>query len=183
MHFILISFILNFAREKSLSFGSAIFSSFPCLHKLASCRRPAKNCNHCPMINHTGRITSTYTGVGYSCKKNVTCKSSNLALCIQCKSCKMQYVGETSTTIMKRMQGHLDRIQRKVLSDDIGKHFNLPNHNGKSDLELFVLDFIFCDPQADFAKSLRLLIENNWIHRLRSQLPHGINTMQSVKEF
>ena len=80
-----------------------------------------RNCNHCPMLSHTGRIISTYTGMEYSCKKNVACKSSNLIYCIQCKTCKMQYVGETSTTIMKRMEGHLDQIQCKVLSDDIGK--------------------------------------------------------------
>ncbi len=31
------------AREKLLLFGSAIFSSLSCLHKLASCLDPTKN--------------------------------------------------------------------------------------------------------------------------------------------
>ena len=84
---------------------------------------------------------------------------------------------------MKRMQGHFDRIQRQVLSDDIGKHLDTDRHNGKSDVELFVLDFVYCHPNDDYAKSLRLLLENKWIHRLRSQLPYGLNTMQSVRDY
>ena len=55
---------------------------------------------------------------------------------------------EMRKTIMKQ-------IQDKVLSDDIGKHFNSDGHDGKSDVELFVLDFVYCHPNDDYAKSLR----------------------------
>ncbi len=140
-----------------------------------------KNCNHCPLLNKSGQIMSSYTDTKYTCKMNITCKSSNLIYCIQCRTCKKQYVGQTSTTIMKRLQGHVDRIKRKVLSDDIGRHFNLPGHNGKADIEFFVLDFIYVHPESTCAQSLRLLIEHNWIHRLRTMLPMGLNTMQTVK--
>ncbi len=142
-----------------------------------------KKCNYCSLMNKSGEIHSAYTDTRYSCKKNITCKSLNLIFCIQCKTCSKQYVGETSTTIMKRFQGHFDRIQRKVLNDDIGRHFNQDYHHGKDDLEIYVLDFVYCDPKVKYAKSLRLLIENNWIHKLRSQLPFGLNTMQSVKAY
>ena len=83
--------------------------------------------------------------------------------------------------IMKRMQGHLNRFQCKVLSDDNGKHFNLPDDRGKMDLEIFVLSSFVTLMQN--LQSLRLSIENNWIHRLRSQLPYEINTMQGVKDY
>ena len=82
---------------------------------------------------------------------------------------------------MKRLQGHVDRIKRKVLSDDIGRHFNTAGHQGVPDIELFVLDFIYVHPGSEYAQSLRLLIEHNWIHCLRTMLPMGLNTMQNIK--
>ncbi len=135
-----------------------------------------------PGTNGSLSSTRIYIHWKKSCFKNV-CKSSNLIFCMQCKTCGKQYVGETSTTVMKRFQGHFDRIQRKVMNDDIGWHFNQDDHHGKGDLEMFVLDFIYCDSKVSYAKSLRLLFENNWIHKLRSQLPFGLNTMQSVKDY
>jgi hypothetical protein len=47
-----------------------------------------KNCNYCPKINKTGRITSSALGREYVSKHNVTCKSNNIIYCITCKTCK-----------------------------------------------------------------------------------------------
>ncbi len=133
-------------------------------------------CNYCPLINKTGEITSTKTNRKYSCKKNVTCRSSNLIYCIHCKVCKKQYVGQTGDPIIKRFQGHFTSIRSKDLSNDIGRHYNLEDHTGTKDIEIYVLDFIYAPPKTEFALTLRLQIEFNWIHRLRTMLPWGINT-------
>ena len=84
---------------------------------------------------------------------------------------------------MHGMQCHVDTIQRKVLSDDIGHHINSDGHRGKQDLELYVFDFIFCHPKTEFAKSLQLLFKNKWIHKLRTQLPNGLNTIHSIWDY
>ena len=152
----------------------------PCSQTINACRSK-RLCNHCPLMNREGRMKSTSLGIEFACKKNITCRSSNLIYCIQCKRCKIQYVGETRTTLMKRMQGHRDRIERRVLSDDVGKHFNTNNHKGMADYEIFVLDFVYCAPMDDHAAPLRLLIENNWIHRLNTQRPWGLNFMEKSK--
>ena len=68
-----------------------------------------------------------------------------------------------------------------LTSDDIGRHFNLSGHQGVADIEVFVLDYIYVHPGSECAQSLRLLIEHNWIHRLRTMLPMGLNTMQNIK--
>ncbi len=44
-------------------------------------------------------------------------------------------------------------------------------------MKLHILDFIFAEPNSEKAKVLRDQIEFHWIQRLRTQLPHGINTM------
>ncbi len=133
-------------------------------------------CNYCPLINKSGRITSTKTGREYTCKSNVTCRSSNLIYCINCRICKKQYVDQTGDPIIKRFQGHFTSIRSKDLSNDVGRHFNMGDHNGTCDIEIFVLDFIYAPPKTEFGLTLRLQIEFNWIHRLRTMLPCGINT-------
>ena len=44
-------------------------------------------------------------------------------------------------------------------------------------VEIYVLKFIKADPDSTLAKHLRDLHELKWIHRLRSALPHGLNSM------
>ena len=48
-------------------------------------------------------------------------------------------------------------------------------HNSVSDLSIFILDFIHMAPKTPRAKQLRLTIEQNWIHRLKTPYPNGLN--------
>ena len=54
--------------------------------------------------NNNGTIRSTFSDRDYQCKKNVSCKSSNLIYCITYRTCKEQYVGQTKNTLMQRFQ-------------------------------------------------------------------------------
>lgn len=137
-------------------------------------------CRYCPIINKSGTITSTYTGTTYYTMKNVTCRSPNLIYCITCKTCKMQYVGQTKNTLMKRFQGHFQVIKAKNQLIDTGRHFNLPDHRGTRDLEIHILDYIRAPPDSATAAVLRDKKEYTWIQRLRSQIPMGINTMDRM---
>ncbi len=56
-------------------------------------------CRYCPLLDLSGRITSSYSQKTFVCKGNVTCKSNNLVYCITCKMCKKQYVGQTGGTL------------------------------------------------------------------------------------
>ena len=150
----------------------------PCSESCNKCT--ARNCQYCPKLDISGRITSSSTGCTYYCKSNVTCKSSNLIYCITCKSCHKQYVGQTGNTLMTRMQGHFAAIKRRDCSQDTGKHFNLPRHHGLADVQISVLDFIYAPVKADFAHDLRLEVEYNWIHTLRTTLPQDLNSMEKA---
>ncbi len=135
-----------------------------------------KKCIFCPILETSGRIKSTFTGREYESKKNVTCRSSNLIYCITCLVCNKQYVGQTGDSIRKRFGAHFGSINRKNLKEDVGRHFNLQKHHGVKDLQITVLDFIHAHPKSDYALTLRLQIEFNWIQRLRTMLPLGLNT-------
>jgi len=141
-----------------------------------------KNCRYCPKINTSGKIMSTTLQREYSTKTNVSCKSNNLIYCITCKKCKIQYIGQTKNRLIDRFGKHFYHISTNDPNLPISKHFNLPGHEGISDVEIHVVDFIHAPPKSKMGSHLRDLIEKNWIMKLRTFAPNGINTMD-VKNY
>ena len=139
--------------------------------------RMGHNCRYCPLLSHTGKITSKKTDRSYVTKTNICCQSNNLIYCIECKTCGIQYVGETYRRIMDRFQGHFSNIRNRNPKSDsvIRDHFNQSDHNGQSDLRIYVLDFIHMSPKSIRTRILRRKIEQNWIHRLKTVFPTGLN--------
>ena len=135
-----------------------------------------KKCQFCPLLDKSGRILSSFTKREYECKKNITCKSSNLIYCITCKRCSQQYVGQTGNTLHKRFGAHAGFINQQNLKEDIGRHFNIEDHHWLSDMIIHILDFIHAPPKSQHGLTLWLQIEFNWIQRLRTMLPMGLNT-------
>ena len=135
-------------------------------------------CRYCPKINKGGRITSTTTQRTYQSKSRVDCKSGNLIYCITCKTCKLQYVGQTKRRLMDRFQGHFYNVNSKNLKDTVGKHFNLTNHGGIDDIEIHIIDFIHAHPSSVNASHIRRKIEKNWQQRLKTNAPQGLNIQE-----
>ena len=146
------------------------------------CKNKQGTCRYCNNLNTTGRIKSTFSGREYASKHNVCCKSSNLIYCIQCRICQKQYVGQTKNSLMQRFQGHWTDIKSENPKSDVGRHFNLKNHTGGENMEIFIVDFIHAHPDTQFAVSLHNEIEFHWIQRLRTMTPHGINTMDRMPD-
>ena len=147
-----------------------------------------KACTYCPLLNKSGSIKCHVTGKTFHSKKNITCRSSNLVYCITCKTCGIQYVGQTKRTILERFQGHCGNITtyqkrreeepqlfRKLDKDAVGTHFSAPNHNGIQDLIISVLAFITIPPMSKASLVYRLKVEKEWIHRMRCPAPEGLN--------
>ena len=161
---------------RDLLTNSTFLDHAPKRRRINRCWNPIA-CRYCPKLEKTGRITSTSSGRTYTTKQNITCQSSNLIYCIQCKKCKVQYVGQTSRRLMDRFQGHFSSItnKRAKIKTLIHDHFNQIDHHGTADMSIYILDFIHMTPKSDRAKKLRLKIEQNWIHRLKSVHPQGLN--------
>ncbi len=146
----------------------------PCCKSINKCS--TRNCQYCPKIDHSGYITSYATKKQYECKTNITCKSTNLIYCISCTRCGKQYVGQTGGTLMDRFKGHFAMIRRRDMSKDIGKHFNSDDHQGKGDVSISVLDFIYAPSDAPFTRDIRLQVEFDWMQELKTMLPFGMNS-------
>ena len=136
-----------------------------------------KNCKHCAVLDTSGKICSTTTGRHYQTRINVTCKSGNLIYCLTCNICKYQYVGQTKRRLIDRLQEHRRYVKNRNLDTATGRHFTLPGHTQEPDFKVHILDFIYRHPCSPASKRLRNLIENKWIHRLRTVIPDGINTL------
>ena len=136
------------------------------------------NCKYCNMLDKDGQIKNHITGRQHVTKHNVTCNSSNLIYCIECKKCNIQYVGQTKRKIKERLREHMYNIKKKVHTSDVTYHFNLEGHS-TDDMKVYITDFIYEHPDSQKSKNLRTAIEFNWIHRLQSQAPTGLNTLDN----
>ena len=106
---------------------------------------------------------------------NSNCNSSNLIYCITCKRCKLQYIGQSKQSIRGRFTGHFYSITSDRSDVAVGKHFNSNGHQKKDDISISVLEFIKEPPQARCSIGIRLRVESNWIHTMRTLSPHGLN--------
>ena len=97
--------------------------------------------------------------------------------CLTCKICKKQYVGQTKRKLIRRLYEHFRNIKNKKKDDPVGRHWMSTDLTGPEDEEVHILDFIHAHPESATAQRLRDTIEKNWIHRLHTCLPLGLNTM------
>jgi hypothetical protein len=62
------------------------------------------------------------------------------------------------------------KIWMTLLADTSTVH-----HQGMVDFDIHIVDFVHNTPDSDQALQMRLKVESNWIHRLRTPAPMGLN--------
>ena len=137
------------------------------------------NCRYCSRLNDSGKIRSHTTNKTHNAMRNVSCHSNNLVYCISCKKCGKQYVGQTKNSVRQRFVSHFYLIGHKKTEHEVSRHFNSHDHRGIHDVEIHVLEFIKSDVQKPETRSYRLRSEYSWIQRLRTQIPLGMNTIDT----
>ena len=80
---------------------------------------------------------------------------------------------------MDRISEHFNTITKKKNNTLVSIHFNTNKHEGLNDVKIYVLDFIHAKPDTAKGKYLLDKIELNWIHKLKTSAPLGLNTMDS----
>ena len=141
-----------------------------------SCKSGNK-CKHCPNIDRSGFVYSNTTKRKFKCIFNGCCQSKNLIYCITCPHCGSQYVGQTKTSLMTRINNHRSTIRT-------GKDLPLPNHMKAHDdiieprLRVHILQFIKSDPDSPEAKESRDIAERDWMARLNTLVPNGMNLQE-----
>ena len=93
-------------------------------------------CRYCPLMNHSGRITSSSTGKSFKCCSNFCCNSTNVIYGLKCTSCNKIYVGQTKRPLKKRLVEHFSDINKKDPLKPLGSHFGRQNHPDINVLEI-----------------------------------------------
>ena len=112
------------------------------------------------------------SGVKAGCNGNITCTTTNVVYLITCKVCRIQYVGETKTSLKTRFYGHRSTVNTAKLDTPVGHHFNLPNHS-ITDMMLQGIESLGTRPD-----SVRASREKYWMRQLRTIKPHGLNIQE-----
>ncbi len=102
------------------------------------------------------------------------CKTRNVVYMLYCKICKKPvYVGETGRTLAERITEHMREIRLRK-GKPVAEHFNGNGHSMEQ-LEVYILERI-----CDNAKYVRMIKERDWINRLHTEIPSGLNKKCSV---
>ena len=144
----------------------------------------AKKCVVCEYnLKETSKFQSINTGITYTIRDSVSCKSSDLIYLIDCDKCKKtQYVGETGQTLQKRFHAHRSDIKRKTNEHKkdqsflkketlVAKHFQTENHT-LEDMRVTVIELI---KAQDANTCIRKKRERFWRHKLKTNYPQGLN--------
>ena len=170
--------------EGSTSFIVALGQAFDNF-SISKCRD--SRCSTCPTFSLSKNFESNVTKRRYEVinhtKENLTCHSQNIIYMLTCLFCNIQYVGETIIPFHKRNNIHRtakDGCKHEVRhSNEVcdGHHFEyrilekLPGNgylsNGEIDLEML---------------AVRKAREDEWIKKLRTIYPYGLNEKAEGKE-
>ena len=129
------------------------------------CNKP---CSLCPYVKVQKTVRSSSNDICVDLHKHHTCEDQNVCYILECKKCKMQYIGETDRTVRERYLDHRGYVRRKELDKATGLHFNKPGHQ-ISDMSISVLERITSSDPA-----YRKEREKHWIEQFEL-LYKGIN--------
>ena len=133
------------------------------------CQSP---CVTCPFMDTTDIFQSSSTRITYHIKQDINCQSYNLVYLIQCSKCKIQYVGQSSQTLNKRIIQHRSDITADK-ETTVAAHFNSHDHS-VNDVRVIGIQIVINN-----STSSRLATEATWIHDLGTHTPQGLNIKQS----
>ena len=144
----------------------------------ASMKCKNKRCQCCLRI----REDSYYSNFNseWAIEKRLDCQSKNIIYVIECKKCKIQYVGETERSLALRLNNHLSDI-------DNYKDTAIPNHflddcwPPEDNFCIFPIEQIYDRGSKIKNKKNRLIREAYWIKQLETQFPEGLNSKLHLK--
>ena len=170
--------MITFKSARKLSSYIVRAKLYPLERFVGSKKCNGNRCDVCLNVNETDTFTSTVTNLSYKINHQFNCSEKCLVYLLTCKTCSIQYVGQTTNCFRFRWNNYKcneRKFQGKepCMQEHLFKHFSLPNHNGF----LEDADITFID-KTDPSNPLKR--ENFWIETLRTMVPNGLNIEDSV---
>ena len=132
-----------------------------------TCRNKA--CGVCPrLLTHT--VVRSHSNVLYPIDTSLACFTKNVLYALTCKYCFKQYVGQTSYDMRHCWAGHKYAFGK--VHKSLYYHF-IKIHKTTLDVHITLLESV---PKLRD----RLRAENEWIEKLDTILPRGLNTRSNI---
>ena len=110
----------------------------------------------CITLQEATHFSSTFTGLTYKIRHNLTCKSSYSVYLITCKKCSKQYTGSSTDPMNVRHGGHRQEIREE--RTELGRHFA---RCGEEHLSIQIIDCV-----REEAEDALRYVEGIWQNRL-----------------
>ena len=139
-----------------------------------------KNCQTCPIIQEVSTFKNLKNDTEYHLHHSLNCKSEEVIYLITCLRCNLQYVGETSTSLQKRLWKYRNCINQQEQPPRLSlveQHFR-PENNHSGMMDLSIIPIAQCiNPTGNpiLGAYLRQDLEEFWIKTLNTKEPHGLN--------
>ena len=167
--------VVSFKRAKSLK-DILVRAKLPEITaKEGRCRGcGGKRCEVCKYISETESFADKKGERIFQIRSgDLDCNSKNVVYLAECRSCRMQYVGSTSTKFRARFNNYKSAYRNYNLGHSISQtsfhaHFAAENHQGMQDWKFTLID------QAADMDSVRRK-ESFWQHTLDTFCPNGLN--------
>ena len=99
----------------------------------------------CKFSTNKKQIKCTATGSTFPILQNITCESFNVIYIIECKKCKLQYVGSTIDILRNRMDSHRSGIRNGT--KNLYTHFQSRGHS-ETDFQFWGVELVIGDIQT-----------------------------------
>lgn len=140
------------------------------------CSKP--KCSWCSRINKTSTFAGTQDSRVFDIFHTVNCQSTWVIYIIECKICKLQYVGKSETGFNLRLNNHRNHIKKGVSSCELTEHFlhNTRTHNFDNDAIITIIEQIKQNNMAiERKKEILRTREIFWQRTLKTLQPNGLN--------
>ena len=132
-----------------------------------------RRCDVCNFLENTNIFSDKNKENTYNIRSDLNCDSNNVVYLVNCKQCKIQYVGSTSTKFRTRFNNYKSAHKRYLSNKKINQinfhsHYEQKGHSGISDWMVTLID------KAEDVNSLRRK-EMFWQYKLNTFAPFGLN--------
>ena len=142
----------------------------------------SKRCGVCKCLANTTTFTNRDASKTFNINGTHNCNSEYVVYLLQCKTCKIQYVG-SSVDFRSRFNNYKTFYRKhnegkKRCQAFLFDHYNSEGHNGFEDFEFFLIDHI-----PDYDDDALRQREAFWQYKLNTFKPLGLNTREVKYKF
>ncbi|XP_066454507.1 uncharacterized protein [Eleutherodactylus coqui] len=142
---------------------------------------PCGDCSVCESILRSSSFRSAVRNKTFEIRDYINCKSNNVIYMATC-TCPKNYIGKTTQQLRRRIQGHLGNINRKEATP-LSNHMRSVHQGDISQLKFQGLEKIRSYGRRGDTDKRLLQKETEWIFRLKSVHPQGLNEILSFNCF